>query len=393
MNEQDVAVGAMSVGQTTTVTVGVDAEMVAMSWDGKDAASFSVRGLDKGTWTDWVQLDASLGDQPDENTGRTRTTAGPAWIALDLRVFQVRLDSGAPTGLRLHALDVESAADSATAASGGFALGPSVASAETPAPFIASRAMWGADESFRNMYPNCTTPDYADSVDFAVIHHTDNSNNYGPGDSPALIRGIYYFHTHDNGWCDIGYNFLIDRFGQIWEGRYGGGHMPVIASHAGGFNYGSTGISMLGDYDVAPVPQAAYLALVDLLAWKFKYHGIDPNGTVTHTVAIERLQLPAVASRHSRHAPDDRRAHRRRQHELSRSLSLRAPTADTKRRRRHRQRSGERRSAGHVRLEWRRPRHDRAVPERFLPHPPDQRAGRSRPRDQLRRGRLHPRVW
>jgi hypothetical protein len=287
VNEKYVPLGAQAVGQTQRVDVGIDAEMVGVSWAGGQAATFSVRGLQQsGAWTDWMQLDASLGDQPDKGPSSpgpapVRTTAGPAWVADDVRVFEVRLDSGAPTNVKLHALDVKSPTSTST----GFALGPSPAAAETGAPFIASRAMWGADESFRNMYPNCTTPDYASSVDFAVIHHTVNSNNYGPGDAPALIRGIYYFHTHDNGWCDIGYNFLIDRFGQIWEGRYGGGHMPVIASHAGGFNAGSTGISMLGNYDVASVPVAAYLSLVDLIAWKFKYHGVDPNGFVTRTVA------------------------------------------------------------------------------------------------------------
>src|SRR5438270_745766 len=77
-------------------------------------------------------------------------------------------------------------------------------------PFTYTRAAWGADESWRSYASGCNgTPDYANTVRYAVLHHTDNSNNYGPGDSASIVRGIYYFHTHTNGWCDIGYNFLV----------------------------------------------------------------------------------------------------------------------------------------------------------------------------------------
>jgi len=261
------------------VRVSAGAEMLGLTWHGDADARFSVRAFDGTSWTEWLALDDNTGQQPDGKGTSRALTAGPAWLARDFHLAEVRVDQGAPGVVEVHALDV------ASTSSGGFALGPRAAGAVVAPPFIASRADWGADESWRNMYPNCTTPDYASTVDFAVIHHTVNSNNYGPGDSAGLIRGIYYFHTHSNGWCDIGYNFLIDRFGQIFEGRFGGGHKAVIGAHAGGFNTGSTGVAMLGDYDAAPVPAAAYGALRNLLAWKLKYHGIDPLGTATHRVA------------------------------------------------------------------------------------------------------------
>ena len=118
----------------------------------------------------------------------------------------------------------------------------------------------------------------------AVVHHTVNSNDYGPGDVAGMIRGIFYFHIQSRGWCDIGYNFLVDRFGRIWEGRLGGGHRAVIGGHAGGFNTASTGVSVLGDYTSIGVPPAVYSALRDLLAWKLKFHGVDPLGTHNRVV-------------------------------------------------------------------------------------------------------------
>ncbi len=282
VNEQTIELDAVQVGVTTTVTVDIGAEMLGISWQGNVPATFSVRGMEQGSWTEWLELEASLGDKPDREPAKNRTSAGPAWLANDVRTFEVRLDAGAPTDVAVHALDVKSPSD--TGGVVGTALGPSVADAQVPAPFIASRAMWGADEGFRNMYAGCTTPDYASTVNLAVVHHTVNSNNYGPGDAPALIRGMYFFHTHTNGWCDIGYNFLIDRYGQIWQGRYGGGHRAVIGAHAGGFNSGSTGISMIGNYDTAPVPSASYIALRNLLVWKLVNHGLDAHGTATRTV-------------------------------------------------------------------------------------------------------------
>jgi hypothetical protein len=182
VNEQTIALSGMRLGEVRQINASIDAEMVGLSWRGDEPATFSVRALDHGTWTDWLQLEGSLSEKPDSGPTRPQTSAGPAWIASNVRLFDVRLDEGAPDDVQLHALDVERPSDSGT---GGTALGMPVADAQAPTPFIASRAMWGADEGFRNMYPECTTPDYAPTVDFAVIHHTVNSNNYGPDDVPA----------------------------------------------------------------------------------------------------------------------------------------------------------------------------------------------------------------
>jgi uncharacterized protein with LGFP repeats len=149
-------------------------------------------------------------------------------------------------------------------------------------PYIISRAQWGANESWRAYAPGCNgTPSYADNVHFIVVHHTDTGNNYGPADSAAAIRGIYYFHTHTNLWCDIGYNFIIDQYGQIFEGRYGGIAQAVIGAHAGGFNTGSSGIALLGTFSSVGMSPAMYSALRSLVTWEVELHHINPLGYVT----------------------------------------------------------------------------------------------------------------
>jgi uncharacterized protein with LGFP repeats len=92
------------------------------------------------------------------------------------------------------------------------------------------------------------------------------------------MRGIYYFHTHTNLWCDIGYNFVIDQYGQIFEGRYGGIAQAVIGAHAGGFNTGSSGIALLGTFSSVGISSAMYSALRWLVTWEAELHHINPLG-------------------------------------------------------------------------------------------------------------------
>ena len=115
--------------------------------------------------------------------------------------------------------------------------------AATAAPSIVPRLSWGADESIRR-----GPPSYAADVRFAIVHHTAGRNDYTRAEAPAIVKGIQLFHVQGNGWNDIGYNFLVDRFGTIYEGRFGGVDRNVIGAHALGFNTESVGIALLGTY-------------------------------------------------------------------------------------------------------------------------------------------------
>jgi hypothetical protein len=127
-------------------------------------------------------------------------------------------------------------------------------------PPIIPRAAWNANESIRR-----AAPEYADAVHFAVVHHTAGSNNYTAAQSAAIVRGIEIYHVEGNGWNDIGYNLLVDKYGQVFEGRYGGVDKPVIGAHAEGFNTGSVGVAVIGDYNSTRLPAAAKSALEQLL--------------------------------------------------------------------------------------------------------------------------------
>ena len=111
------------------------------------------------------------------------------------------------------------------------------------------------------------------------MHHTVNANDYTRAQVPGLIRSIYAYHTQSRGWSDVGYNFLVDRFGRIWEGRYGGIDRPVVGAHTLGYNDYAFAMSAIGNFDVAQPRQAMLQAYGALFAWKLSLHGIDASST------------------------------------------------------------------------------------------------------------------
>ena len=144
----------------------------------------------------------------------------------------------------------------------------------TPKPQIFSRAQWGANEKMRD----AGSLHYYE-VHAGFVHHTVNANNYSRSDVPGIIRSIYAYHTQSKGWSDIGYNFLVDRFGRIWEGRYGGVDRPVVGAHTLGYNDYSFAMSAIGNYETAQPTSAMLTAYGKLFAWKLSLHGIDASDT------------------------------------------------------------------------------------------------------------------
>jgi hypothetical protein len=119
----------------------------------------------------------------------------------------------------------------------------------------------------------------------AFVHHTVTANDYGPEDSRSMVLGICRFHRNSNGWNDIGYNFLVDKYGQLFEGRAGGIDQAIVGAQAQGFNSVSTSVSNLGTYQDVPQSEAALDAIGRLLAWKLPLHGAPVEGQVTVTSA------------------------------------------------------------------------------------------------------------
>lgn len=278
--------GAVGPGFQQAVDTGLDAQMVGFQWEGRTAGSVEVRARQGDQWGEWVEVDGEPLEGPDPGSRedrRGRTSAGPVWLGSKVRSVEVRVAEGQLEGLKLHAIRSPAASSPR---------GVRRAGATVDRPAVISRAEWGADESYRRAAPGCNgTPEYADGVRQAVVHHTAGPNTYTEAEAAAVVRGIYYFHTNTSGFCDIGYNFLVDRFGRVFEGRAGGLTEPVVGAHATGFNRNSTGVAVMGTFVDQSVPDAAYSALRRLLAWKLAYHGIDPRAT---TAAGGRV-VPTIA--------------------------------------------------------------------------------------------------
>jgi uncharacterized protein with LGFP repeats len=152
---------------------------------------------------------------------------------------------------------------------------PSAVTVPGQPPPVITRAQWGADEAMR-----CPNTVYDNGIRAAVVHHTAGSNDYAPQDSAGIVRSIYEYHARTLGWCDIAYNALVDKYGQVFEGRAGGMDKPVEGSHTGGFNRNTWGVAMIGDFDtVAPTP--IQLGTTGrLIGWRLGIDHIDPRGTV-----------------------------------------------------------------------------------------------------------------
>ncbi len=235
--------------------------------------------VDGSAWSAWIPADVHADEGPD--TGEPQKHAGtsvPVWVG-EARYVQTRVSGAAPDAVAVHLVDSaglsrslrQRLGDALRAAWSGK---PRAAVAAVDQPPIRSRAEWGADEA------RSGTPATARRVRNGFIHHTAQSNSYAPSDVPAILRGIQAYHLDVRDWSDMGYNLLIDRFGTVWEGRAGGLDAGVIGAHTGGFNTGSFGIAMIGDFSGAGPPAAAVDALSAFLSWKFDVHHVDATAQV-----------------------------------------------------------------------------------------------------------------
>ncbi len=308
--EQDGTVVATS-GETTGLAV------VGVTWEqgtAPDGATVVLRTRTAKTWSEWAVLDQEevVSDDPTEDEVGSDATVlrdgtEPAFVG-DVDEVEVAVRGAAdslPQDIRLVVIepgeadaeptvattrlveepDVAPPAIVDESASGGTTFEPDgFAAAAVSRPTINTRAQWGADESIMTWTPQ------VGRVNGAVVHHTAGSNNYTAAQVPSIIRGIYTYHAQSRGWGDIGYNFLVDKFGRIWEGRAGGVERAIVGAHASGVNSHTFGLSLMGNYDQVAVPAAAMDAMSRLIAWKLSLHGVRANGTA----AIDGRTQPAV---------------------------------------------------------------------------------------------------
>jgi hypothetical protein len=183
---------------------------------------------------------------------------------------------------------------------------PEVSTARAGTPDVVTRGQWGADESLKRTSGGCKRRFFR--VQQLFVHHTAGSNS--ESNPKATMRAIYWFHAVRRGWCDIGYNFVIDRKGTIYEGRWARSYKPwevhssenlnakaVSGAHASGFNSGSVGVSLMGNYETSPIPPEMRRSLAELLAWEVDRHNLKPLAKHTYRNPETGLKrrLPYIA--------------------------------------------------------------------------------------------------
>lgn len=280
--------GALGPGRTTGVLRAphrfdlLGAPLAAVRGIGLEARARPVGGR----WSAWRVLSDHDGHAPD---GRRAAMSEPLWFG-DVDELELRSRRRPARDVRLALVAIASddkraagrASARAATAGGVLAAGPATtraratgdrAVARAAAPTIIPRSAWGAGLKPKGS-PSMGT------VQMAFVHHTVNGNDYGAADSPAIVRAIFEYHVRSNGWNDIGYNFLVDRFGQIFEGRAGGVDQPVIGAQAIGWNSVSTGIAIIGTFEGEPAPAAALAAVAAIIRWKLPLHGAATAGTI-----------------------------------------------------------------------------------------------------------------
>jgi N-acetylmuramoyl-L-alanine amidase len=270
--------------------------LVGFRWAGGGEPAIELRTRRSGDgWTRWEEVPAHAEHGPDPD-GREPGGAGASdgvWVG-EADYLQYRL-SKRLRGLRMHFVNTTGTATRAdrlrtrlrrTLHSGLVKIAAMAgANAQSAQPEIVPRSAWGASQC-----PPRRSPTYSE-VKAAFVHHTVSLNDYSPEEAPSIVLAICRYHRNSNGWDDVGYNFLVDRYGRIYEGRAGGIDRAVMGAQAQGFNAQSTGISVIGNHQptrsnpAAPPTEQTIDAVSRLIKWKLPLHGQPTTGSVQLTSA------------------------------------------------------------------------------------------------------------
>jgi len=248
-----------------------------VTWDpGQDVTvtEVALRVRESGTWSAWQSLAQTAEGVPGERPGTEPLLTNGA-DGVQVRVTTA--DGGpAPTGLRVDLVDPGSSPADGQAEPSTPVASAQAATGDVLRPKIVTRAQWGADESLGSSWP-----DVSSRLSAMYLHHTAGSNTYTKAQAAAQVRAIYAFHVKGRGWPDIGYQFLVDRFGTIYQGRRDAIADLPIGAQAGGYNTDTIGVSAMGNFQTAK-PSAAMLASIEkVFAWEAYAHRLDVRGRTT----------------------------------------------------------------------------------------------------------------
>ena len=283
-----------------------------------ESITVSVRTRRGATWSIWTKVPYHQEEGPDPSSSEgsaAKPGTDPVYVGHvdDVQVRALTESGAVPAGMTISLVDpgdetttavqkpaidtgdldltsgttdptTDPTADPATTDGPGDTA--TLSASVTTQPRIYSRSQWGADERMRDK----SSLHYGE-VHGGFVHHTVNANGYSRSQVPSILRGIYAYHTQSRGWSDVGYNFLVDRFGRIWEGRYGGVSRPIVGAHTLGYNDDAFAMSAIGNFDVKRPSSAMVAAYGRLFAWKLSLHGVRAG---SKRQFITKRWLPAI---------------------------------------------------------------------------------------------------
>ncbi len=314
LGDESKAVAQVEAGQVMLVERSLSESTLAVAVSDITESGVELRFHTRSGWGEWMPVEPPVDEAPDHDAPGEpdgSPSFGPVWLGgtadrLEIRRRGATLDPTptfeAPTVHSISAEDIAGPADDRSGSlssgfpgagpSGGFSASAATAVRFLPvrqllqAPAIRPRSSW-TTRTWASDTEGCESgPRSASSLRAAVVHHTVTSNNYAADQVDDILRAIHFTHTVINGWCDIGYNFVVDRFGTIWEGRSGSLGGQIIGGHTRGFNTTTVGVALLGQHQsgstsagsgVEPA-SAARSAVQRVAAWKLASHGVDPTG-------------------------------------------------------------------------------------------------------------------
>lgn len=259
-----------------SVDPGREFELAGFKWVGRGVPSITLRSYGVRGWSPWTVLENTDKDGPDPHsliTEKSVQASDPVWTGRAWSL-QLRVGGRGFRDFRVHFVHVVNTGGARVASTGGAEpvntpSSPGRSSADKPA--IVPRADWGANSCKPRF-----TAGYGEVLS-TVVHHTESTNTYSQSQAPSVVLGICRYHRNSKGWNDIGYNFLIDRFGTIYEGRAGGVDRAVIGAHAQGYNSQTTGVALVGGFMSTNPPEAAMASLKQVLEWKLGLAGVTRN--------------------------------------------------------------------------------------------------------------------
>ena len=265
-------------------------DLVGLRWsEGDVETDVDVRVRSEGgPWSDWAEAtrDPDHAPDPKRDEANDQRVSAPVWTGgadevqyrTSERLRGIKLEFSNTSGTATAADRAETAVRKA--ANSGITGVASFFSASAAAPSMVGRGTWGGDRYCRPR----NSPDTG-SVRAMFVHHTVDTNGYSRDDVNSMVLGICRFHRNTNGWSDMGYNFLVDKYGRIYEGRDGGISRAVVGAQAQGWNAQSSGVANIGDFSLTGQSSAGLRALDRLISWKLDVHGTPRGGTTVMTSA------------------------------------------------------------------------------------------------------------